>query len=703
MVGPSPPEMMGSMDVREPDGAVAVAPPAMIWGARRQPVLQWTSTPWQLAGMVVAAVSWTFAAGAVALLLENGAAPGYVAYWVMDVLTAVVYGGVCLVMLPRSRHPVIWILVSVAVGCAISGFLTQYLGRALTHPEMWAPGWLWVMSGWIWIPGTYALIAILPWLVSPHRTPRWVHAIVALGVVAIGSRVLTEMTHPYVEIDNPLAVMPKWYAELTHTLGFWPDRLCVVLGIAGAARLAWIRLVSGSEGRGYGWLAWGQLFLAIAYLPIVFPVPDSVDKVATDFAGASLIAAEAFLPGALLVVVLGQKLWGIDVTVNRAVVWLGLSMALATSYALAAWFVQQQLSTSADVAAMAALALLLVVSQPLRTWIQLRADRLIYGSAKDPAALIDSLGSVAVTSKGAGGLDALAVTLANDLRLGSVEILDDAGDVVALAGDAATLGEGAHVVPLLVDGRRLGALRVAAPAGQTLDLRSLRLLEQIGGLVGTALELATVNERLNTATTRLVEVRQEERRMLRRDIHDGIGPALAGVGLGIAAAERRLDHDVDGTRDLLGELHEELTRRIQDIRLLSRSLLPAALDDGDLCGALEALGARFETAGLTVDVDCARLGELDTRHQIAIYHVASEALLNAHRHGRARHVVITVSGGDAGGTVLEVVDNGSGIEPDSEQGVGLRSMQERADEQGGSFQIGPGTAGRGTRLRMVLP
>lgn len=694
--------MMPPMGARELGGAVAIAPPTMLAGRRPQSVLTWTSGRWQVAGIGVAAVAWSFAGAAVVLLLVSGAAPGYAAYWVMDVLTATVYGGVCLLMLPRSRHPVVWILVAGAIGCGISGFLTQYLGLAATDPELWAPGWLWVMSAWIWIPGTYASIAVLPWLVSPRPTPRWVHAVVAVGLVAIGWRVLTEMTASYVGIDNPLAVMPDWYADLTRWLGFWPDRLCVVLGLAGAARLAWIRVVAGDEGRGYGWLAWGQLFLAVAYLPIVFPAPPGLEQVATDFAGASLIAAQAFLPGALLVVVLGQKLWGIEVAVDRAIVWLGLSVALVMSYLVAAWFVQRQLATSADVAAMVALAVLLVASQPLRSWIQRRADRLVYGQAKDPAALIGALGSVAATAKNAGGLDAIAGTLADDLRLGRVEIRDAASVVVATSG-AASGSSDVHEVPLVVDGREMGSLLVAAPSGQALDLRSLRLIEQMSGLVGIALELATVNARLNTATTRLVEVRQEERRMLRRDLHDGIGPALAGVGLGIAAATRRLDHDIDGTRDLLVELQEELTHRIQDIRLLSRSLLPAALDDGDLGGALEALGARFETAGLTVEVDCGHLGELDTRHQIAVYHVASEALLNAHRHGRARRVRISVAGGGSTATALEVVDDGSGIDASSVHGVGLRSMQERADEQGGSFEIGPGEAGRGTRLRMVLP
>lgn len=691
---------MPPMGAHELGGAVAIAPPTMVTGRRRQPALTWMSGPWQLAGIGVAAVAWSFAGAAVVLLLVNGAAPGYVAYWVMDVLTATVYGGVCLLMLPRSRHPVVWILVAGAIGCGISGFLTQYLGLAATDPELWAPAWLWVMSAWIWVPGTYASIAVLPWLVSPRPTPRWVHAVVAVGVVAITWRVLTVMTASYVGIDNPLAVMPDWFTDLTRAVGLWPDRLCVVLGLAGAARLAWLRVVSGDEGRGYGWLAWGQLFLAVAYFPIVFPAPPGLEQVATDFAGASLIAAQAFLPGALLVVVLGQKLWGIEVAVDRAIVWLGLSMALVMSYVVAAWFVQRQLATSADVAAMVALAVMLVASQPLRSWIQRRADRLVYGRAKDPVALIGALGSVAATSKTAGGLDAIAGTLAHDLRLGRVEIQDTAGAVVATTGGES---DDVHELPLVVDGRELGSLLVAAPSGQALDLRSLRLIEQMSGLVGIALELATVNARLNTATTRLVEVRQEERRMLRRDLHDGIGPALAGVGLGIAAAKRRLDHDIDGTRDLLGELQEELTHRIQDIRLLSRSLLPAALDDGDLCGALEALGARFETAGLTVAVDCGRLGELDTRHQIAVYHVASEALLNAHRHGRARRVTISVSGGGTTATVLEVLDDGTGIDPSSARGVGLRSMQERADEQGGTFEIGTGEAGRGTRLRMVLP
>ncbi|MFC6044809.1 sensor histidine kinase [Nocardioides hankookensis] len=581
--------------------------------------------------------------------------------------------------------------------------MTQYLGLARADTDVWAPGWLWVMSEWVWIPGTYASIAVLPWLVSPRKVPPWVHGVVVLGLVAVSWRVLAELTASYVAISNPLAVMPDWYSDLTDSLGVWPDRLCVLLSVAGVARLAWFRSVAGEQGRGYGWLAMGQLFFAIAYMPVVFPAPAGLEEVATDFSGASLIAAQAFLPGALLVVVLGQKLWGIEVVVDRAVVWLALSAALVTSYLLAAWFVQQRLATSADVAAMAALAVLLVASQPLRTWIQQRADRLVYGAVDDPAALIGSLGTVAASSADRGGIDAVAVALATSLRLGSAEIRDADGETIATAGTVASPTSDAYHIPLTVDSRAMGSLIVTASPGQSLDSRSRRLIAQVSGLIGISLELATVNARLNGATARLVEVRQEERRMLRRDLHDGMGPALAGLGLGIAAVEKRLDHDLDGARDLLAELRAEVSRRSQDVRLLSRSLLPAALDNGDLGGALEALAARFEASGLRIVVDYGQLGELDTHRQIAIYHVAAEALLNAQRHGGAREVTIKVEGGGVGDTLLEVIDDGCGIDPASKHGVGLRSMRERADELRGTFEISRGGAGHGTHVRMVIP
>jgi len=190
--------------------------------------------------------------------------------------------------------------------------------------------------------------------------------------------------------------------------------------------------------------------------------------------------------------------------------------------------------------------------------------------------------------------------------------------------------------------------------------------------------------------------------MLRRELHDGLGPSLAGVGLGLAAARRRLTHDVPGTLDLLTELEAELAHRTDDIRLLARSLLPAQLDEGDLAQALAVLSERFQGSGLRIVTRFTAPATLDTRHQIAIYHVAAEAVLNAYRHAGADRVEVTVATTD-GGVALDVVDDGVGLDPEARPGVGLQSMRERAEELGGELTVQPGPTGRGTQVRMVLP
>ncbi|HYF71971.1 MAG TPA: ATP-binding protein, partial [Nocardioides sp.] len=701
--------IMGAMTT----GAAAKGLPSALAGGLRAPArrsarlglrLEWAAPGWQLTAIALAGLSWLLALLALALLWASDSRTEHLTYWLMDELVALVYGAAVLITLPRSRHPAVWILALSAVGCGLSSFLTQYLGAAAEHPGWWAPPQLWVASAWVWIPGTYAAMAVLPWLVSYRATPVWVRVVVGTAVAAIAWRVAATLTAHYVGLDNPLAGVPESVHALRRSVGLWPDRLCVAISVGGALRLLWLwwraRDDRDGRGRGYGWLCVGVLFMAVAFVPVVFPMPAAVAGVATDFSGASLIAAQPFLPGALLVVVLGHRLWDIDVAVDRGTLWLLLSVTLVTCYLTLGWFAQQVLSASAGTAALLGFGILLVASQPLRTWLQGRVDALVYGPASDPAALLGSVGSVAgaPVTEPSDSLDSLVTALATGLRLGRVEVRSTDGTLVAAAGRASTPD---HTVPLLVHGRPRGSLAVAPPPGQLLDGRSRQLLDQLAGLIAVFVELAEVNAHLDAARSRLVEVRHEERRMLRRDLHDGIGPALAGIGLGIAAVQRQLDADPELARTLLGELKDELDRRTDDMRLLARSMLPAALDDGDLAGALRILVARFEAAGVAIEVDTHALGEVDTRRQIAVYHVAAEALVNAYRHGRARRVDIAVAGGGAGEVTLEVSDDGIGIDPAAERGVGLRSMQERADELSGRLELAGD--GPGTRIRMVLP
>ena len=655
---------------------------------------------WRAVAYAVAAVSVSAAAAAVSMVAVGGTPPAELAYWLMDLLSAVVYAAAVVVMLPRSRHVVAWILVMVAVGCGLSALSTSYVLLA-TDLELPGVAAAVVLGSWIWIPGTYSSMAVMPWLVLPGPRGPLTRLVVAVAWVAIAVAVLRLATYPYPGFDNPTAVDAELWKGLLQHVRLRADRLVTVLGLAGAAWLAWHRLrARGDEGRGLGWLSLGVLFLVAAFIPVVFVRTDAAHaELVYELSGVSLIVAQAFLPVALLVVVLRQRLWGIDLAVSRVTVWSLLTGAVVVGYAGAAWLAAQLLPVSEQVAGLVAAGLVVALGQPLRWWIQGRVDALVYGHGTDPVRLLGAL-QRSDPEAGTGPLDALVTALREGLRLGSVQVQSADGQVTARNG----LRHGRQEeLPLVVKGREVGRLLVSPVAGQRLDERTHDQLDQLRGVIAVALDLALATRQLEAASGRLVEVRMEERRMLRRDLHDGMGPALAGVGLGLAAAQRRLQHDPDGTAELLAELRAEVERRTDDVRLLARSLLPVQLDDGDLARALEVLAARFASSGLEVHVDCRGAERLDTRHQLAVYHVAAEAVLNAYRHADATRVDVEVVARDGGPTTLSVRDDGRGISEATGHGVGLTSMRERAGELGGALHLSTAPGGAGPHIRMELP
>jgi signal transduction histidine kinase len=656
-------------------------------------------TGWGGAALAVCGLAWSLAATALVLQLVHRMPPEALAYWVMDVLSAVVYGAAVLVLLPRSRHPATWIVALVALGCGVSAVATQYFVWSFTRPGLPDPVLVALTGGWVWVPGTYATMAVLPWLVVPRR-PWWTRVAAAAGVLGIAIAVvraaLTPVAPPFV---NPLAADGAWLYEPVQALGLWPDRVVVGIGLAGGAWLAWHwHRAPDDEGRGFGWLAAGQLLMTLAFLPLPF-VELTGDVV--EASGVALILAQAFVPVALLVLVQGRQLWGVDVTVSRVTVWWVLTVAVLATYGVLAWLGGMLLPDSNGLAGFIAVGLVVALGQPLRWWIQERVDHLVYGRGADPAALLGSLSRDLGT--GDRSLDALVDALRTGLRLGSVEVGDVDGVVRVRSGPPAPPD---LELALVVEGRHLGRLAVSAPAGQRVDGRTRRLVEQTVGVLAVALELAQVNQQLSATSGRLVEVRHEERRMIRRDLHDGMGPALAGVGLGLAAAQRRLTHDPEGTARLLAELEAEVERRTEDVRLLARALLPPQLDEGDLGQALEVLADRFRTSGLVVEVEATGVAGVDTRQQVAVYHVAAESLMNAYRHAHATSVRVRVARRPGGGVELTVTDDGGGLDAGPggrPAGIGVQSMRERAVELGGELEIGPRQDGAGTRVRMALP
>lgn len=647
------------------------------------------SRPWAVVAWALAGVGWAFAAAAVILALATGHDPTALADWVMDIVVAVVYGLVVVTLLPRTRHPVVWIVAVAAWGCAIAAFAEGYVALEATLP---GENLAFYARFWTWIPGVYSLVVVVP-LIVVSRWSRWRLPVLAAGAVAVLLAMLPGMTVVVPGLPpNPLGIDAAGWQSFIRSLASWPDRTVALIGALEAGWLALrVRRTPRPDRRGLGWLLAGHTAMVAALVVFLMPMPADVAEQVAAVSSTLLLLAQVFLPGALLVLVLGRQLWGVDATVDRTTVWVVMTASVALAYLLLVAFAAQLLPSHSDLAVGIAVGLVGLGSAPLRGLVQQQVDTLVYGPGADPARLWSRL-----EGAGAHDLDGLASALGAGLQLKNVRIVPDA-DAVTLPGHATDV-----TIPVASRGRTVGVLVATPRTGERLDRRTVGMLEQVAGLVGMTIDLLQANEALAGARHRMGSIRLEERRLLRRDLHDGLGPALAGIRLGLVAARDLSDRDPEAARDMLDTLVVELGRQGEDVRRLSRSLLPLAIDDGDLAGALAGLAQRFGDEELAVRVTVADDVDLPPPAQVAVYHLVSEALLNVRRHAQARHGEVVVRRRHDDGTLVVVSDDGVGLEPDVAEGVGLRSMRERAEELGGSLEV-TATEGRGSRVTLRLP
>jgi signal transduction histidine kinase len=200
-----------------------------------------------------------------------------------------------------------------------------------------------------------------------------------------------------------------------------------------------------------------------------------------------------------------------------------------------------------------------------------------------------------------------------------------------------------------------------------------------------------------------VATREEERRRLRRDLHDGLGAQLAGLNVQAGTLRRLIPHDPDAADELVLELREELRGAIADIRRLVYDLRPPALDDLGLVEAMRQLAERYgsKDGPLRVVVEAPEdLFDLPAAVEVSAYRISQEALTNVARHARATTCVVRLAVND--NVALEIVDDGVGIPAGRSAGVGLSSMHERAEELGGTCTVEALPEG-GTRVLARLP
>jgi signal transduction histidine kinase len=416
------------------------------------------------------------------------------------------------------------------------------------------------------------------------------------------------------------------------------------------------------------------------------------------------------LPVAIAVAILHHGLYDLRRAAYRTLVWLTMSAAVVGIYAAVVITVAALVPNHhawwppALAAALAALALI-----PLRDKLQRGVTRVVYGRWHEPYEVLAGLGERLEAAADIDRLlDAAVAELTTGLDLRGVSVRDLDGAVITgnegLAGSvpgAGAVGPGTASIPLLAYGAAVGSLTYRVP-DRPLSTAEERLLRDLARQLGGALHARLLREDLQRARERLVLAREEERRRLRRDLHDGIGPALAGLTLKTETARALLPPGTDGASRQLRDLSEEIRRTVVDVRRLVEGLRPPALDELGLAGACAQAVERLTAGtGLVASVDaCDDLPALPAAVEVAAYRIVVEAVTNTVRHARARHCRVSMALTPAG-LAVEVTDDGTGLVAAAHHGHGLAIMRERAEELGGTVTVRDGSPG--VTVQALLP
>jgi signal transduction histidine kinase len=541
-------------------------------------------------------------------------------------------------------------------------------------------------------------------LVTPRwRVARW-FMLVAMGLVTVmlGFQPGDSETPG---LPNPLGLLPALPAE--HPVNMVFGLLWVVSAVLGVSSL-FVRFVRAGtdERKQLQWLA-----LAV----VVLLVSERLVPWRGAFSDGLFLVNLTAMWLAIGVAVLRYRLYDIDLIINRALVYVTLSAIVAGLYIVLVAYLGALFNAVGNLLiALIATSVVAVIFQPLRERLQRGVNRLLYGSRDEPYTVLALLGQRLEASMAPStALSTIVETLAQTLKLPYAAIvlgLEQAAEATAPSG--AVCPAEIVALPLVYQGETVGELQVAPRAGESgLSPADRRLLADLARQIGVAVSAARLTVDLQHARERLVTAREEERRRLRRDLHDGLGPALAAHTLKIGSARHFLHRDPAVAEGLLTELEQDVGAALADVRRLVYNLRPPALDDLGLAGALGLLAAQYGAVqgarpGLRVSVVVADLPPLSAAVEVATYRIAQEALANVARHAAAQQAELRVwfERATSGSALLfvEIVDDGRGIDPGASGGVGLHSMRERAAELGGTCRVAPRLGG-GTLVHVELP
>ncbi|GAA0810383.1 sensor histidine kinase [Spirilliplanes yamanashiensis] len=615
------------------------------------------------------------------------------------------------------RHPVAWVLAVTGVHWALDGLAAAWLAYATLHDPV-LPGA--DLAFWVFQRLGATLLLSLPLILLLYpdgRLPRgrWWRAasIAGLAGAALLPAVLLVVPSGIAQADAGGAV-PAPFARLDLDLttlplpdGVWLPLLAVAralvpLGLV-VPFLVVVRRYRAAAGdpvrrARMRWLLWAAIVDVLVMLSSTV-LPEAWTSV-------GLTAAVAVTGLALAIGVVRPQLVDIDRLLGGTLVYAALAVTVlvvdACVLGLASALLGERLAERD--AAVVALLLVTAVYGPLRHRLWLAVRRLVLGRRDDAYGVVAGLAERLERSPTPEvQLVAVAQSVAEAFRSPYVAVeVDRAGGERIVAAHGVEPAD-TQVLPITWRGEPVG--RLVLPRGgarAALSARDERLLADVVRQAAAAARASHLAGELQRSREQIVAAREEERRRLRRDLHDGLGPSLGGVALRIDTARNLAAKKPAEADRLLRQARDDVTAALADVRRLVHDLRPPALDDVGLLGAVRQQAERLRAPGLTITVDGGdALDALPAAVEVAAYRIASEALANVARHASASvcRVRLAVEGGDL---IVEVADDGTGIPAGTASGVGLISLRERAAELGGDTRIECPDE-RGTVVRARLP
>ena len=576
---------------------------------------------------------------------------------------------------------------------------------------------------WAWLVDVCSLVALLGFLTLPlvfpngRLVPRWMRWIVWFELAWAVS--LTLFRDSFLEIPSAINLV-EVFIVTSFGAGVYAQtyRYFRAASLVERQQIKWV--VVGLTGFIFisflGLLPLNQLLTSRAVN--MNPAPALMLSILPDILFQVILL---FIPASIAISVMRYRLWDVDMIINRTLVYGALTGLVVGAFVILVGFLSFLFQSSGNsMIAIIATGLVALLFNPLRQRLQRSVNHLMYGDRDEPYTALSRLGRQLEASLAPETILPTIVTTVRDvLRLPYVAIyLQQESQGYKIVAESASpllhiengrirvpgMEREGRCIPLVHQGETVGYVVLGPRApNEAFSFTDLHLLDDLAPQVGVAVQAVRLTADLQRSRERLVLAREEERRRLRRNLHDDLGPTLASLGLAASTAADLIPKNPAAATELVKELESQVRETVGHVRRLVYDLRPPTLDELGLLAAVRERAARYSNApnGIQVTVEAHdELPALPAAVEVAVYRIVQEALENVSKHSQAHQCKIHFAYHN--GLEIEIMDDGIGLPSSIIPGVGLRSMRERAEELGGTCVVECGSNG-GTHVFACLP